>query len=100
MGICAKYMKEEGKLKDDTLVVTVLSNLGLKLRMKELGINIEETAVGDRYILERHRQKIKKDKLKVKDAILNRFLSTDFPPYEEDKEQDGPRDYYDFGGFV
>ena len=57
MGICAKYMKEEGKLKDDTLVVTVLSNLGLKLRMKELGINIEETAVGDRYILERMRQK-------------------------------------------
>ena len=57
MGICAKYMKKEGKLKDDTLVVTVLSNLGLKLRMKELGINIEETAVGDRYILERMRQK-------------------------------------------
>ena len=57
MGICAKFMKNEGKLKDDSLVVTVLSNLGLKLRMKELGINIEETAVGDRYILERMRQK-------------------------------------------
>lgn len=57
MGICAKNLKESGKLKDDTLVVTVMSNLGLKLRMKELGIKIEETAVGDRYILERMRQK-------------------------------------------
>ena len=57
MGICAKEMKAEGKLKDNTLVVTVLSNLGLKLRMKELGINVVETAVGDRYIIERMRQK-------------------------------------------
>ena len=57
MGICAKEMKAEGRLKDNTLVVTVLSNLGLKLRMKELGINVVETAVGDRYIIERMRQK-------------------------------------------
>lgn len=57
MGICAKEMKAEGSLKDNTLVVTVLSNLGLKLRMKELGINVVETAVGDRYIIERMRQK-------------------------------------------
>lgn len=57
MGICAKEMKAEGSLKDNTLVVTVLSNLGLKLRMKELGINVLETAVGDRYIIERMRQK-------------------------------------------
>lgn len=57
MGICAKEMKAEGRLKDNMLVVTVLSNLGLKLRMKELGINVVETAVGDRYIIERMRQK-------------------------------------------
>ena len=57
MGICAKEMKADGRLKDNTLVVTVLSNLGLKLRMKELGINVVETAVGDRYIIERMRQK-------------------------------------------
>ena len=57
IGICAKEMKAEGRLKDNTLVVTVLSNLGLKLRMKELGINVVETAVGDRYIIERMRQK-------------------------------------------
>ena len=57
MGICAKEIKADGRLKDNTLVVTVLSNLGLKLRMKELGINVVETAVGDRYIIERMRQK-------------------------------------------
>ena len=57
IGICAKEMKAEGRLKDNMLVVTVLSNLGLKLRMKELGINVVETAVGDRYIIERMRQK-------------------------------------------
>ena len=57
MGICAKEMKAEGRLKDNMLVVTVISNLGLKLRMKELGINVVETAVGDRYIIERMRQK-------------------------------------------
>ena len=53
MGICARAMKEEGRLKNDTLVVTVMSNLGLKNRMKEIGIHIEETSVGDRYVMER-----------------------------------------------
>src|SRR5699024_7749357 len=45
-------LKEQGTLKDDTLVVTVMSNLGLKLAMKEHGINVVETKVGDRYVLE------------------------------------------------
>jgi phosphoglucosamine mutase len=49
-------MKEAGTLKDDTLVVTVMSNLGLKLAMKENGINVVETGVGDRYVLEAMRQ--------------------------------------------
>ena len=49
-------MHEAGKLKDDTLVVTVMSNLGLKLAMKEHGINVVETAVGDRYVLEEMRK--------------------------------------------
>lgn len=48
----------------------------------------------------RHRQRVAKEKRKVDSIILNRFLQAKLPPYEEDKEQDGPRDYYDFGGFV
>lgn len=46
------YLKEQGKLKDDTIVVTVMSNLGLMLAAKDLGINVAITAVGDRYVLE------------------------------------------------
>ena len=53
MGILALGMKQEGTLADDTLVVTVMSNLGLRLAMEKQGIRIEETAVGDRYVLER-----------------------------------------------
>lgn len=50
--LCAKYLKEIGKLKDDTLVVTVMSNLGLDIAAKREGINIVKTCVGDRYVLE------------------------------------------------
>ena len=46
--LCAKYLKEIGKLKDDTLVVTVMSNLGLDIAAKKEGINIVKTSVGDR----------------------------------------------------
>jgi phosphoglucosamine mutase len=56
MAIMALAMKEAGTLKDDTLVVTVMSNLGLKLAMKDNGINVVETGVGDRYVLEAMRQ--------------------------------------------
>lgn len=52
MGIMALALKDQGKLKDDTLVVTVMSNLGLKLAMKAHGINVVDTKVGDRYVLE------------------------------------------------
>ena len=52
MAIMALALKEQGKLKDDTLVVTVMSNLGLKLAMQANGINVVETKVGDRYVLE------------------------------------------------
>ncbi|OAV59334.1 phosphoglucosamine mutase [Enteractinococcus helveticum] len=52
MAIMALALKEQGKLKDDTLVVTVMSNLGLKLAMQAHGINVVETKVGDRYVLE------------------------------------------------
>ncbi len=52
MALLAVALKEKGKLHDDTLVVTVMSNLGLKLAMKEYGIVLGQTAVGDRYVLE------------------------------------------------
>ena len=52
MAILALAMKQRGDLKDDTLVATVMSNLGLTTAMKEHGITVLHTAVGDRYVLE------------------------------------------------
>ena len=52
MAILAISMKERGLLTDDTLVATVMSNLGLKVAMAEHGITLLQTAVGDRYVLE------------------------------------------------
>ena len=52
MAILAVSMQERGTLTDDTLVVTVMSNLGLKRAMAERGIRVLETKVGDRYVLE------------------------------------------------
>ncbi|WP_345801572.1 phosphoglucosamine mutase [Microbacterium sp. AZCO] len=53
MAILAVSMKERGHLVDDTLVATVMSNLGLHRAMARHGIRVEQTAVGDRYVLER-----------------------------------------------
>lgn len=50
--ICAKYLKNINRLKDDTLVVTVMSNLGLDIACKDIGIKTLKTKVGDRYVLE------------------------------------------------
>jgi phosphoglucosamine mutase len=52
MAILAIAMKQRGALKQDTLVATVMSNLGLKRAMADHGIRMLETAVGDRYVLE------------------------------------------------
>jgi phosphoglucosamine mutase len=52
MAILAVSMHERGTLTDDTLVVTVMSNLGLRRAMAEHGIRVIETKVGDRYVLE------------------------------------------------
>ncbi|MDO5398696.1 MAG: phosphoglucosamine mutase [bacterium] len=52
MAVCAKYMQENGTLKQNTLVATVMSNLGLFIAGEKLGINIPRTKVGDRYVLE------------------------------------------------
>lgn len=53
MAICGNYLKENNRLKNDTIVATVMSNLGFLLMGKEYGLNIEQTKVGDRYVLER-----------------------------------------------
>ncbi|MBD8023734.1 phosphoglucosamine mutase [Microbacterium gallinarum] len=53
MAILAVAMKERGALADDTLVATVMSNLGLHRAMAANGIRVEQTSVGDRYVLER-----------------------------------------------
>jgi phosphoglucosamine mutase len=51
MAVLALAMKESGELVADTLVVTVMSNLGLHLAMKDHGVTMRTTAVGDRYVL-------------------------------------------------
>lgn len=55
MAICALKLQQEKKLKDDTLVATVMSNIGLHQAMKAAGIRVEVTPVGDRYVLENMR---------------------------------------------
>ena len=56
MAILALAMKDAGELSRNTLVATVMSNLGLKIAMQEAGIEMIETAVGDRYVLEQMRE--------------------------------------------
>jgi phosphoglucosamine mutase len=52
MLICAKMLKEEGQLKNNLLVTTIMSNLGLTLACKKYGIKTHAANVGDRYVLE------------------------------------------------
>ena len=56
MAIIGNHMKSKGTLKKDTIVVTVMSNLGFSIMARENGINTEQTKVGDRYVLERMRE--------------------------------------------
>ena len=56
MGIVGNYLKEQKKLKKDTIVATVMSNLGFFLMGEKQGIHMEQTKVGDRYVLERMRE--------------------------------------------
>ena len=55
MGVLALAEKDKGRLAQDTLVVTVMSNLGLILAMRDAGIRTVQTGVGDRYVLEEMR---------------------------------------------
>ncbi|MCI7108466.1 MAG: phosphoglucosamine mutase [Lachnospiraceae bacterium] len=52
MAVCGNFLKEQGKLKKDTIVVTVMTNLGFSLMGENRGIHVEKTKVGDRYVLE------------------------------------------------
>ncbi|MBD8506423.1 phosphoglucosamine mutase [Hoyosella sp. G463] len=52
MAVLAMAMRDAGELKEDTLVATVMSNLGLHIAMQGEGITVRTTAVGDRYVLE------------------------------------------------
>ena len=52
MAICGNFLKENGKLAKDTIVVTVMTNLGFSLMGEKQGIHVEKTKVGDRYVLE------------------------------------------------
>ncbi|EMT38285.1 phosphoglucosamine mutase [Thermoanaerobacter thermohydrosulfuricus] len=52
MAICAIDLKKKGRLKNNTVVATVMSNIGFEIALKEQGINLIRTKVGDRYVLE------------------------------------------------
>jgi phosphoglucosamine mutase len=52
LAVLAAELKQEGRLAGDTVVVTVMSNLGFRLAMDDAGISVVETPVGDRYVLE------------------------------------------------
>ena len=52
IAICALDLRQRGALRDDTVVVTVMTNLGFRLAMEAVGIKVVQTAVGDRYVLE------------------------------------------------
>lgn len=56
MAIVGNHMKEKGELSGDTIVATVMSNLGFFLMGQRNGIHMEQTKVGDRYVLERMRE--------------------------------------------
>lgn len=56
MFICGKYMNERGRLKKDTIVTTVMSNIGLYKAMQKEGLTSVKTKVGDRYVVEEMRK--------------------------------------------
>ena len=56
LAICALALRDAGALKDDTVVATVMSNLGFVQAMQRAGITVHQTAVGDRYVLEAMRE--------------------------------------------
>lgn len=56
LAVLALAMREHGTLREDTVVATVMSNLGFKIAMEREGLSLVQTAVGDRYVLESMKQ--------------------------------------------
>ena len=52
LAICATYLKKENKLSGNTVVGTIMSNIGLERYLKTIGVDLVHTKVGDRYVLE------------------------------------------------
>ncbi len=52
LAICGTYLKEQNRLKKDTIVGTVMTNIGLDLYLKSKGLKVVKTKVGDRYVME------------------------------------------------
>ena len=57
LGLCGLFLKEKGMLRNNTVVVTHMSNFGLEKKMKENGIKLEIVGVGDKYVVEAMRKK-------------------------------------------
>lgn len=55
LAICARHLRERGRLANDTVVSTVMSNIGLKIALREMGVHHRVTDVGDRYVMEEMR---------------------------------------------
>ena len=55
LALCALHLKERGQLQNDTLVATVMSNIGLDIALADHGIDVVRTQVGDRYVVEQMR---------------------------------------------
>jgi phosphoglucosamine mutase len=56
MNICARHLKRRGRLNQDTMAATIMSNLGLEIALSRCGISLVRTPVGDRYVVERMRR--------------------------------------------
>ncbi len=56
IALCAMALKERGELRNDTVVTTVMSNIGLEIALREKGIKMVRASVGDRYVVEAMRQ--------------------------------------------
>ncbi|MCD7837196.1 MAG: phosphoglucosamine mutase [Lachnospiraceae bacterium] len=56
MAVVGSYLKDKGRLKNNTIVATVMSNLGFSIMCEKCGIKLERTKVGDRYVLERMKE--------------------------------------------
>ena len=56
LAICAKSMMERGKLKNDLVIATVMSNVGLSVVLGEMGVTLRRTSVGDRFVLQEMRR--------------------------------------------